>query len=209
MRLFVPFNVEEISNSLTVTVPFDPQFRVQARNPRQAAKVVWRNAGRLIQKHKPLELLEKLPSYYDKKGFNYVVVDLFSPAENILMCLPFFMASFLFYCISWFFIINLGMLHTGASQMMFDTDTMIQFQKYQVHFGLFQTLLYIVLWGWFYSSIYPYLRNFYAMSILNNSTLLDLHQSTLGRFASFLRKKSLLSLETIEVEITEEEDTNE
>ena len=67
MQLFVPFKLKEEPNSYTASLPFDPDFEVKAATRRQAADLVWKDLGRLIQVHKPLELIEKLPQYQKEK----------------------------------------------------------------------------------------------------------------------------------------------
>lgn len=203
MRLYVPFKVQSQSDDHTVTLPFDTEFKVKASSSRKAAKLVYRNASRLIQKDKPLDFIEKLPNYYNQTGYNYVVVNLFSPLENLILCTPFFVTFILIYSFSWFFIINLGMLYTEFSQTIFNVETMALFQQYQYHLGLIQTMLFIILWGWFYSYMYPYLRNFYAMGILNNPSLMDLHQSTVGRLNGLIQKKSLINPDNFEFKATQ------
>ena len=49
MRLFVPFKLKEEPNSFTASIPFDPDFEVKASSRRQAADLVWKDLGRLIQ----------------------------------------------------------------------------------------------------------------------------------------------------------------
>ena len=75
-----------------------------------------------------------------------------------------------------------------------NADLIAKFQTYQVHLGLIQVLLFLILWGWFYSYVYPYLCNRYALTLLNNPKTLDLHQRTIGKLAGFLRKDTKIQL---------------
>ena len=194
MQLFVPFKLKEEPNSYTASLPFDPDFEVKASSRRQAADLVWKDLGRLIQVHKPLELIEKLPHYQKEKGYNYVVVNLFAPYETIAMCSPFCVVLFLLYCGSWFFIANIGLRYTEVANMPMNAELIAKFQTYQVHLGLTQVMLFLLVWGWFYSYVYPYLRNRYALTLLNNPKTLSLHQRTIGKLAGFLRKETKIQL---------------
>ena len=81
------------------------------------------------------------------------------------------MILFLLYCGAWFFIANIGLRYTEMGTMLMNADLIAKFQTYQVHLGLAQVMLFLVLWGWFYSYVYPYLCNRYALTLLNNRKL--------------------------------------
>ena len=78
--------------------------------------------------------------------------------------------------------------------MPMNAELIAKFQTYQVHLGLTQVMLFLLVWGWFYSYVYPYLRNRYAITLLNNPKTLNLHQRTIGKLAGFLRKETKIQL---------------